>query len=130
MRVFTEGARVRVDRYSESNGYYNGGGFFEIGDTGTVVRGNEDGRDSVEVQFDNARVMDGEWYVLASDLSLAQSSSLSTTVITPGAAAIMLRDDIKLFPTDKLEVAHALARIFLNVNPEFDTRGFLTAADL
>lgn len=124
MRIFNKGDRVEVVSYSKANGYTEGQGFFRVGDKGTVTKGTHS-TDSVLVKFDNAHYMDGEWYVVSGDLSL-----LSSAVITPDEAADMLRDDIKMFPTDKLEVANALARIFTKHNPEFNLREFLAAADL
>lgn len=124
MRIFNKGDRVEVTSYSPANGLVDGDQFFRVGDKGTVVKGtNSTG--SVLVRFDNAHFMDGEWYAVSSDLKL-----LSTSVITPEEAADMLRDDIKLFPTDKLEVANALAKLFIEQNPEFNVREFYSHADL
>lgn len=124
MHFFNKGDRVKVSFYSESNGTIEGQQFFLVGDKGTVIKGTNS-TNSVLVKFDNAHFQDGEWFVNARDLEL-----LSSSVITPKDAADMLRDDIQLYPTDKLEVANALARIFTKQNPDFDAHEFYAAADL
>lgn len=78
----------------------------------------------LQVQFDKQRVLDGRWAVVASDVVLVSS------VITPAAAAAMLKDDLPLHPADKMEVAASLARIFARNNPAFDAHEFYRLADL
>lgn len=123
MTEFYQGDRVQVVKYSENNGYHGGGQYFEVGDYGTVVTVDEHGS-CLGVQFDKQRVRDGRWSVFAGDVILVSS------VITPAAAAAMLKDDLPLHPTDKLEVAAALSRIFSRNNPAFDAHEFYRLADL
>lgn len=121
MTEFYQGDRVQVINYSSPNGYYNGEPYFAVGDYGTVVAVHGS---CLEVQFDKQRVQDGRWSVYANDVVLVSS------VITPAAAAAMLKDDLPLHPADKMEVAASLARIFARNNLAFDAHEFYRLADL
>lgn len=97
---------------------------FRKGDKGTVIAAYGQ---SAHVRWDINRYMDGKWYASPDQLEAAPKGS---SVITSEHAALLLKDDVKLFPTDKLEVAHALAKIFQKNNPEFDAAEFYKIADL